>query len=275
MKAAHKDMGITDAEFDELLKHLRLALTANGAKTADIMVIMEMIPTIRGDIIAPPVVAPQRLLTLWDRLGGEQKVTKVVNDFVDLAVSDPRVNFSRDGKFKLGPAQVAQLKSQLVKLASQVSGGPHKYEGRSMKEVHFGMRITDAEFDALVSDLRIVMSNLQVNPVDIALIVKAVELTRKDLVDAANMAVPAPAQPRTSVNPATPQGSSNPGGGPTASRAGMTEAPRSLDTGVVRSISAAFTDGASPLGSFIRWAIGGAGGESTANKRRAGEDHVP
>ena len=35
----------------------------------------------------------------------------------------------------------------------EASGGPCKYTGRSMKAAHAGMRITDAEFNALVEDL--------------------------------------------------------------------------------------------------------------------------
>jgi hemoglobin len=275
MKAVHKEMGITDAEFDELLKHLRLALTSNGVKSTDVMAIMEMIPTVRGDIVAPPAVAPQPIVTLWDRLGGEQKVTRIVNDFVDLAVSDPRVNFSRNNKFKLAREDVDQLKRQFVKLASQVSGGPLKYEGRSMKEVHFGMRITDAEFDALLSDLKIVMNKLQVSPADIVLILKAVELTRKDVAESANTAVPAPARSRTSVNPATPRGSSKAGGGPNAHQEGIGAAPTTIDSDLLSSMSASFTNGVSPLGSFIRWAIGKAGGDTSASNPRIGGDHAP
>ena len=33
------------------------------------------------------------------------------------------------------------------------TGGPCTYTGRDMKSVHAGMRISDAEFDALVGDL--------------------------------------------------------------------------------------------------------------------------
>lgn len=35
----------------------------------------------------------------------------------------------------------------------EATGGPCRYTGRDMRAVHAGMRITDAEFDALVKDL--------------------------------------------------------------------------------------------------------------------------
>jgi hemoglobin len=274
MKAALKEMGITDAEFDELLKHLRLALTANGVKPADVMIILETIPTIRGDIVAPPVVAPNqephRILSLWDRLGGEPKVGKIVNDFVDIAVKDARVNFSRGNKFKMGPQQVAQLKRQFLLLASQVSGGPYKYEGRSMKEIHFGMRITDAEFDALLSDLRIVLNHNQVGQVEFALLIKAVELTRKDIVEGAGMAAPALAPPRVPANPTAPRPAPTNGERSAADSTDGREPAR-----LIRSLTETTMSGGSPLGSLIQWTIAQAGGENSASKPRARGDHVP
>src|SRR5437870_4005153 len=71
---------------------------------------------------------------LWERLGGDTNVKKVVDDFVAAAATDPKVNFLRDGKFK--DLDVGNLKRLLVELISEVSGGPYKYTGRSMKEVH-------------------------------------------------------------------------------------------------------------------------------------------
>ncbi|HXG09041.1 MAG TPA: carboxypeptidase regulatory-like domain-containing protein [Gemmataceae bacterium] len=121
--------------------------------------------------------------TLWERLGGKEGVTKVVDDFVATAASDPKVNFFRDGKYKLDAAQVATMKRQLVEMISAASGGPLKYTGRSMKEVHKGMGITDAEFDALLADLKAALESNGVKPDDVAAVLKAVEATRKDIVE--------------------------------------------------------------------------------------------
>lgn len=280
MKAAHKDMGITEAEFDALLPHLRIALLKNSVRPPDVMAIMEMIPTIRGEIVAPPMPTPsqgpQRILTLWDRLGGEVKVTAIVNDFVDLAMRDASVNFLRNGKFKMGSQQADQLKRQLVNLASQVGGGPYKYEGRSMKEVHLGMRITDAEFDALIKNLRIAMSRHEVKALEVALIVKAIELTRKDIVEDTNTGMPGTtAKPRAPANPAPSQPSPKSGGRPTRSEPGVREAARSDVSSIDATMPASKSDGTSPLGSFILAAIRQAGLEGRSAKPRAGEDHAP
>lgn len=86
---------------------------------------------------------------LWDRLGGEKVVRVVVKDFVASAGADPKVNFTRGGKYKLDEKGVAKLESSLVELVSQVTGGPLKYTGKDMATVHAGMKITSEEFFAL------------------------------------------------------------------------------------------------------------------------------
>ena len=96
--------------------------------------------------------------TLWARLGGEKAVTAVVDDFVGRAASNPKVNFFRKNvpgvtEWKPTDAEVARLKRLLVEFISSASGGPLKYTGRSMESSHRGMKITNAEFDAIAGDL--------------------------------------------------------------------------------------------------------------------------
>jgi hemoglobin len=148
MKEVHKDMGITDAEFDAALADMRTALAKNGVGPEDVQQLLAAVERTR-----PSIVEVKTAGTLCERLGGEENVKRIVSDFVDAAVADPKVNFSRGGKYKLDEAATARLKEQFVKLASSVSGGPdnYKYDGKSMKEAHKDMGITDAEFDALTT----------------------------------------------------------------------------------------------------------------------------
>src|SRR5262249_7890975 len=91
---------------------------------------------------------------LWKRLGGGEKNNKVVDDFVAAIAKDDKVNVTRNGKYKLDDDKVAALKKSLVAFMSAATGGPTKYEGKSMKEVHKDMGITDAEFDAAAKHLK-------------------------------------------------------------------------------------------------------------------------
>jgi hemoglobin len=128
---------------------------------------------------------------LWDRLGGEPAVKAVIHDFVLAAAPDPKVNFFRDGKYKLDAAGVEKLERLLVELVSSATGGPLKYSGRGMKESHAGMKITDAEFDALAGHLVAVLKKYNVPKAETDELVNIVAGTRKDIVDATAMAAPA------------------------------------------------------------------------------------
>jgi hemoglobin len=71
----------------------------------------------------------------------------------------------------------------LVELVSAVSGGPLKYTGRPMKELHAGMMISDAEFDALAGHLVATLKKYNVPQKEIDELVGIVAATRKDIVE--------------------------------------------------------------------------------------------
>ncbi len=89
--------------------------------------------------------APQK--TLYDRLGGKPAIQAVVDDFIDNVAADSRIN----GFF--ASANIPRLNSMLVNQICEASGGPCKYEGRSMKATHAGMGAAEVHFNALVDDL--------------------------------------------------------------------------------------------------------------------------
>lgn len=87
--------------------------------------------------------------SLYKRLGGKEAISKVVDDFVANVVADDRINAffkNTDG---------ANLKKQLVdQICDAASGGTEcTYKGKDMRTVHTGMKVTEADFNALVEDL--------------------------------------------------------------------------------------------------------------------------
>jgi truncated hemoglobin YjbI/ribosome maturation factor RimP len=132
----------------------------------------------------PPPPPPASTKTLWDRLGGETNVAKVVDDFVNTAGKDPKVNFWRDPTRVPSKEEVAGLKTKLVEFVSSATGGPLKYEGKSMKEAHKGMKITEDEFNAAAKDLKDALMKNGAKADDVDAVLKAVEGTRKDIVEA-------------------------------------------------------------------------------------------
>jgi hemoglobin len=85
--------------------------------------------------------------SLYDRLGGKPAITAVVDDFIGNVAGDTRINK------RFANTDIPRLKRMLVDQICQASGGPCTYTGASMKDAHKGMKITDAEFNALVEDL--------------------------------------------------------------------------------------------------------------------------
>lgn len=85
--------------------------------------------------------------SLYDRLGGKEAITAVVDQFVANVAADKRINGFFAG------ADIPDLKAKLVDQICQGSGGPCTYTGKDMKTAHQGMGVKDADFNALVEDL--------------------------------------------------------------------------------------------------------------------------
>ena len=94
--------------------------------------------------------------SLYDRLGGREAITAVVDDFVARAAADGRINA------KFARTDVPRLKAMLVDQVCQATGGPCTYAGRSMPETHSGMGVTAGEFDALVEELVATLDQFEV-----------------------------------------------------------------------------------------------------------------
>jgi len=85
--------------------------------------------------------------SLYERLGGMDAITAVVGSFRDRVAADDRINL------KFARTDLARLTKMLIDQVCEATGGPCKYNGRSMKVAHAGMGVTNGEFDALVKDL--------------------------------------------------------------------------------------------------------------------------
>jgi hemoglobin len=102
---------------------------------------------------------------LYVRLGGEGRIVALVDDFLPRALANPKVNFARSGTprpWQPTPQNLDRLKTRFVQFLATATGGPQKYEGEDMVTAHKGMRITGAEFDALVADLTASMQTLRI-----------------------------------------------------------------------------------------------------------------
>jgi len=84
--------------------------------------------------------------SLYDRLGGKEAITAVVDALSANVAADARVNQ------RFANANIKRFKAQMVELLCEASGGPCKYKGMDMKTVHAGMKISEAEFMAVAEN---------------------------------------------------------------------------------------------------------------------------
>ena len=96
------------------------------------------------------------MASLYERLGGLDAITAVVDSFVARCADDERINR------KFARTDVPRLKKMLVDQVCEAVGGPCTYAGRGMRETHDGMAVTAGEFDALVEDLVATLDELDV-----------------------------------------------------------------------------------------------------------------
>ncbi len=89
----------------------------------------------------------QEKKSLYDRLGGQPAVSAVVDEFAKNVLGDDRINK------KFAKSDATRLVTNLKAFVCFATGGPCKYEGKSMEDSHKNMGVTEGEFNALVEDL--------------------------------------------------------------------------------------------------------------------------
>lgn len=120
--------------------------------------------------------------SLYERLGGLAPISVVVSDFIDALVPDEMLNKNPaiDAARKRVPA--AYLKYHVTGLVCQVTGGPCEYSGRSMKESHAHLNITEAEWDRMVTIFKEVLAKHEVPEKETGELLEIVGSTKADIV---------------------------------------------------------------------------------------------
>ncbi|MFN4144425.1 MAG: group I truncated hemoglobin [Runella sp.] len=106
--------------------------------------------------------------TLYDRLGGVNAISAVVDQFITNVASNPKMvrtfapllaDVQKNGT---NSARLQALRTNLIDQIGEATGGPQKYKGKDMVTAHKGMRITDDEFNSLVNDLVMALNKFNV-----------------------------------------------------------------------------------------------------------------
>lgn len=124
----------------------------------------------------------QEEASLYDRLGGIMNIAPVVDDFIERLLVDDDINVNPRVKASRERIPASYLKYHVTALVCQVTGGPCTYTGRSMKDAHVHLLITEAEWQAMVSDFLATMNEFGVPEREQQELVAIVESTKGDIV---------------------------------------------------------------------------------------------
>jgi hemoglobin len=119
---------------------------------------------------------------LYDRLGGQIGVTAIADTLIDRVTADPKLGRS----FK--DSNVDRIKRLLAEQICDLSGGPCRYSGDPMKEVHAGLHVSEAEFFGMVTDLRDVLKERHVSQAAINELLRLLAPMKRDVVEPAHAA---------------------------------------------------------------------------------------
>lgn len=89
--------------------------------------------------------------SLYKEFGEQPGLVKIIDDFYDLLLVDPRTQPYFEG------APIKRIKQKLAEQFCVLLDGPCVYTGRTMKRAHEGQNIDRAAFNALVEDLQTAM----------------------------------------------------------------------------------------------------------------------
>lgn len=118
--------------------------------------------------------------TLYDRLGGYDAVTAVVNDLLPRLMQDEAL-----GRFwaHRGDDGLQREKQLLIDFLCNRSGGPMYYAGRDMALAHRGMRISPSDWDRFMEHVRQCLSSFELPEAERADVISFIESTKGEIVE--------------------------------------------------------------------------------------------
>jgi hemoglobin len=97
--------------------------------------------------------------TLYERLGGYDAISAVVEDFANKLFTDPKVKQFFRG---MGTDTKESFKQKNKNLLTAVTGGPAKVISRPAKTVHGGLNITQGDFNVVAGHLKATLEKFKV-----------------------------------------------------------------------------------------------------------------
>jgi hemoglobin len=151
-------------------------LAACGAKPPKEPTITETVADAGPEV--PP--EPPKPKSLYERLGNKEGISKVVDAFLKNLASNEVV---KKRFAKLPKDRLEKLRNNLVEQVCKESGGDCEYAGKSMKDSHKGMKVTEAEWNATVSALKAALDENKVGENEQNDLIAAIAPMKDDIVE--------------------------------------------------------------------------------------------
>jgi len=175
------DADVTSAEIGPLKERPRATWMAAGARAIR-TVLPAAILIAAGGAAIQTATAQEKLPSLYERLGGVYSIATVVDDFIERLLVNATLNANPAISEARARVPKAGLKFHVTTLVCEVTGGPCKYTGRTMKEAHQHLNITQAQWDAMVADFKTTLDKFKVPQREQQELITIVGSTKSDIV---------------------------------------------------------------------------------------------
>lgn len=100
--------------------------------------------------------------SLFERLGGVEGITKIVDDAVGAHMSNPAIS-ARFLPYLDTPDKLAIVRQHSIEFFVAGAGGPVAYTGKDMPEAHRGMNINPSEYMFVMDDIMQTLGKHQID----------------------------------------------------------------------------------------------------------------
>ncbi|KAF4656433.1 hypothetical protein FOL47_008915 [Perkinsus chesapeaki] len=169
LRPAHYGLNVNDRHFDAMLGiMLGVLIVDMGIDRRFAREVMKALQPVRTDVTIGCTVrmqlAKERIdagkehLFIGSRLGKEEGITKLVNEVVDQAATDPRI------KSFFAIPQFDRVKQNIGRYILGLLGGPQTYEGKGLFQIHEHLGVNDYHFDAFLTNFHKALIDTGVSP---------------------------------------------------------------------------------------------------------------
>lgn len=135
--------------------------------------------------IAAPGTADEKPIavpSLYERLGGADNIAVVVDDIIERGYANGTLH--ANPAIAEGHARFpkAAYKFKVTLLACQMTGGPYKYLGRTLKDAHQHLNVTEKEWTELIAIIRASLNKYKVPQKEQDELIAVIENTKGEIV---------------------------------------------------------------------------------------------